>query len=189
MRTTFPRVRPPAIRRARSTALILGSIALLSAGADAATLAEKAKESGCTKPPKLVEGATYKCETHSGASYFNVPDMTGPASSSAPRPASGGGTSAVPAPRSTGNGFPRVDPETQKGRDDVRRRVLQDELAAEEKLLVEARAAYGDGAPVATPEERANPERYRERIARLRQALTLHERNIEALKKEIGGLR
>ena len=169
-------------------AVILVATGLLATGVNAATLAEKAKESGCTKPPKLVEGATYKCETQSGASYFNVPDMTGPASAPAPR-AAGGGGAAVPAPRSTPNGFPRVDPETQKGRDDVRRRVLQDELSAEEKLLIEARAAYADGAPAATPEERANPDRYRERIARLRQGIALHERNIEALKKEIGGLR
>ena len=43
-----------------------------------------------------------------------------------------------------------------------------------------------NGAPVPLPEEQANAEKYRERIARLRQAVQLHERNIEALKKELG---
>jgi len=86
-------------------------------------------------------------------------------------------------------GFPRVDPETQRGRDDVRRKVLNDELAAEEKLLVESRAAYADGGPVPLPEERQDAEKYRARIARLRQSVTLHEKNIEALKKELAAVK
>ncbi len=84
-------------------------------------------------------------------------------------------------------GFPRVDAETQKSRDDMRRKVLADELAAEEKLLGDARAGYANGAPVPLPEEQVDAEKYRERIARLRQTVQLHERNIEALKKELGG--
>ncbi len=102
------------------------------------------------------------------------------------------GTSAAPAAASsrstpTPAGFPRVDAETQKSRDDMRRKVLADELAAEEKLLADARAGYANGAPIPLPEEQANAEKYRERIARLRQTVQLHERNIEALKKELGG--
>lgn len=177
-------------RAARLRGLALASLVsiVIVGGAHAATVSEKAKESGCTGRPKLFEGSTYKCQTASGAwAYFNVPDLTGPATGSAPRNGNGG-AAAVPAPRAA-NGFPRVDPETQKGRDDVRRRVLQDELAAEEKLLVEARAAHAEGAPAPLPEERNNPDKYRERIARLRQAVVLHERNVEALKKEISGLR
>ncbi len=99
-----------------------------------------------------------------------------------PRRASPAGKSA-PTPA----GFPRVDAETQKGRDEMRRKVLADELAAEQKLLAEAGAEFANGAPVPLPEERANAEKYRERIARLRQNVQLHERNVEALKKEIGG--
>jgi hypothetical protein len=95
-----------------------------------------------------------------------------------------GGASSKSAP--TPGGFPRVDAGTQKSRDEVRRKVLADELATEESLLVEARIAYANGAPVPLPEEQANAEKYRERIARLRQAVVLHDRNIEALRKEIG---
>ena len=97
------------------------------------------------------------------------------------RSANGAASRAAPSPP----GFPRVDTETQKGRDDVRRRVLADELAAEEKLLAETRALYGGGAPPPLPEERADAEKYRARIARLRQSLTVHEKNVEALKKEL----
>jgi len=86
-------------------------------------------------------------------------------------------------------GFPKVDAETQKSRDDVRRRVLSDELATEEKLLAEARAAYGDGAPKPLPEEASDAQRYADRLARLRQAVSLHEKNIEALRKELAALR
>ena len=82
-------------------------------------------------------------------------------------------------------GFPRVDAETQKGRDDVRRKVLADELAAEEKSLAETRIQYADGAPPPLPEERADAEKYRTRIARLRQSVNVHEKNVEALKKEL----
>lgn len=104
------------------------------------------------------------------------------------RPASGstaGATRATPSPA----GFPKVDAETQKGRDDVRRKVLADELAAEEKLLGESRAAWADGAPVPLPDERADAEKYRVRIGKLRQSVLVHEKNIEALKKELATIR
>jgi len=145
------------------------------ASAVAATLAEKARESGCVNKPMWLAGDTYRCATESGAfSYFNVP--------------SGGGERASPkAP--TPAGFPRVDPETQKGRDGVRRKVLTDELATEEKLLAETRTAYADGAPLPLPEERADAEKYRARIARLRQSVGVHEKNIEALKKELAAVK
>jgi hypothetical protein len=185
-------VRNDRARRLRAPAIAALVAIVLAASAGAATVSEKAKESGCTGRPKQVEGSMYKCETTAGQwSYFNVPDLTGPVTPPAPRTSTvpGNGTAApAPAARAS-NGFPRVDPETQKGRDDVRRRVLQDELAAEEKLLAEARIAHADGAPVPSPEERNNADRYRERIARLRQAVVLHERNVEALRKEIAALR
>jgi hypothetical protein len=91
----------------------------------------------------------------------------------------------TPAP----SGFPRVDPDTQKNRDDVRRRVLNDELAAEQKLLAEARTQYADGAPAPLAEERADAEKYRVRISRLRQAVAIHEKNVEALKKELATIK
>ena len=68
----------------------------------------------------------------------------------------------------------------------MRRKVLGDELAAEEKLLAEARAAYAERrAGRRCRRSRPTPTKYRQRIARLRQAVQLHERNIEALKKEL----
>jgi hypothetical protein len=71
-------------------------------------------------------------------------------------------------------GFPKVDADTQRGRDSVRRKVLTDELDTEEKLLAEARTAYGDGA---------------NRLTKLRQSVSLHEKNIDALRKELAALK
>jgi hypothetical protein len=167
-----------ALRWCRVAAIAALVPAVGGADAVAATLAEKARESGCVNKPEVVDGTMYRCLTKSGvSSYFNVPGAA---------PASAGNSSARPGAASpTPPGFPRVDTATQKGRDDVRRKVLSDELAAEEKLLAEARTSYADGAPVPLPEERASAEKYRERIARLRQAVSVHEKNVEALKKEL----
>jgi hypothetical protein len=68
----------------------------------------------------------------------------------------------------------------------MRRKVLGDELATEERLLNDARAAYANGAPPPLPEEQSSAEKYRQRIARLRATVDLHERNVEALRKELG---
>ena len=96
----------------------------------------------------------------------------------------GGAAKSTPTPA----GFPRVDADTQRSRDDVRRKVLTDELATEEKLLAESRSAYGDGAPPPLPEEQTNAQRYADRLAKLRQAVNLHEKNVEALRKELAAL-
>ncbi|MEO8564977.1 MAG: hypothetical protein ABI541_01230 [Betaproteobacteria bacterium] len=98
---------------------------------------------------------------------------------------SGAAPSSASARVPTPTGFPKVDAGTQKGRDILRNKVLTDELATEEKLLAEARAAYGDGTPPPLPDEKANAQKYADRLARLRQTVALHEKNIEALKREL----
>ena len=159
-------------------ASLLAGLVVACAQAGAVTLAEKAKESGCVNRPMWLAGDTYRCATQSGAfSYFNVPGGNGgPAAGSTPK---------APTPAT----FPRVDAETQKGRDGVRRKVLTEELSAEEKLLAESRLAYADGAPPPLPEERADAEKYRARIGRLKQSVGVHEKNVEALKKELAAVK
>jgi hypothetical protein len=145
----------------------------------AGALEDKAKESGCGgNKPLVVEGSTYKCYTNAGAIYFNVPGAPYRSPESAPGKSAGSPT-----------GYPRVDTATQKSRDEMRRKVLTDELASEEKLLDEARVAYDNGAPTPLPDEKSDVEKYRQRIARLRQAVQLHERNVDALKKELANVR
>jgi hypothetical protein len=153
----------------------------ISLAAGAANLSGKAREEGCTGKPTVVSGTgLYRCPTQSGVHYFNVPDGSVPANASVPS-----GARNAPTP----SNFPKVDSATQKGRDDVRRKVLTEELATEQKLLDEARAAYANGAPPPTAEERNVPQKYAERVVKLKQTVTLHEKNIEALNKELAAKR
>ena len=152
---------------------------LVAVDAQAATLAAKARAEGCTSPATVVQGTNlYKCKTQGGMHYFNLEAPAGEGAAAAAR-----GGSASP------QGFPKVDAATQKGRDSVRRKVLTDELAVEEKALADARIAYGGGAPPPTAEEKEVPHKYSERVAKLRQAVALHEKNVEALKKELAATR
>jgi hypothetical protein len=158
---------PPALARLAAIGSCCAFACLVSTAH--AALSDRANDAGCSSKPTLVEGSVYKCTTRSGnIAYFNVPGASG-AAVRTPTPA----------------GFPKVDAGTQKGRDVLRNKVLTDELATEEKLLTEARAAYGDGTPPPLPDEKANAQKYADRLARLRQAVALHERNIEALKREL----
>ena len=90
--------------------------------------------------------------------------------------------------------FPRVDSGTQRNRDDARRKILEDELALEDKLLVEARNNLKEG--VANPEiirgqngsVTRNVAKYEEKISALQEQVALHETNVEALKTELSKL-
>ncbi|MEO8738178.1 MAG: DUF4124 domain-containing protein [Casimicrobiaceae bacterium] len=121
--------------------------------------------------------------------YTNVPPEKGWKKLSCGVGDEGGRSSDRTTRSPTPAGFPRVDADTQKGRDDMRRKVLADELATEEKLLIESRAAYGDGAPTPLPDEMSSAQKYADRLGKLRQAVSLHEKNVEALRKEIAALR
>ncbi|MBL8481597.1 MAG: DUF4124 domain-containing protein [Rhodocyclaceae bacterium] len=98
--------------------------------------------------------------------------------------------SAVPATRNparTGAGFPRVDGDTQKARDTDRRRILEGELASEKKYLDEARQALATGEAERQGDER-NYQKYTDRVQRLKDEVAVHERNVQALQREISNL-
>jgi hypothetical protein len=90
--------------------------------------------------------------------------------------------------------FPKVDGETQRERDDTRRKILQDELEAEEQLLETAKQNLS--------EAESNPEifrgqggktyrnvaKYQEKTQPLQEQVDLHTRNVEALKTELSKL-
>ena len=175
MTADLPRRRPLAFRWCAVALLGCAGVAFAQAN-----LAAKAKETGCIdKPQRLAGSDTFKCSQNSGAqAFFNVPGAEVPATPAKTAPKAAPGT--APA------AFPRIDAGTQRSRDDLRRKVLADELANEEKMLAEARVAYADGSPPSSPDEKAQPQKYADRIAKLRQVVQLHERNIEALKREMG---
>ncbi|MDR0587621.1 MAG: hypothetical protein LBG61_01395 [Burkholderiales bacterium] len=86
---------------------------------------------------------------------------------------------------SSSSSLPRVSKQTQTSRDFQRRQLLQEELAAENKLLEDAVKLQVIGFAPTSSEELANPQIYTKRVASLNEDVTLHERNIEALKKEL----
>jgi len=92
---------------------------------------------------------------------------------------------AQPAPP---GGLPNVDPNTQKRRDDSRRKILEEELAVEEKALAQARKDLTDGEATRTGDER-NYQRYLDRVQGLKERVSQHERNVGALKQELSNLR
>lgn len=84
--------------------------------------------------------------------------------------------------------FPRVDGNRQKALDEERRQILQEEMKTEEKKLMQLLKEYNGGAPVREAGDQ-NDAQYRERVALLKEDIHRAEKNIEALKREIGNLR
>ena len=101
-----------------------------------------------------------------------------------------------------------VDPQLQKRRDDGRRKILESELEREEQSLAEARKVLGeeqqnpqlisavrvaqqavDPTPGEMAEFRKSIDKASGRIRGLQATVVEHEKNIEALKKELGALK
>jgi hypothetical protein len=137
--------------------------------------------------PMLVHAEIYKAVDENGhVTYSSSPLKGGKKLNLEPLP-----TMVPPANVQSSEGFPRVDTETQRGRDDTRRKILQDELDAEQKLLDEATQNLKDG--------ESNPEvfkgkdgktfrnvaKYDEKIKTLQEQVDLHKNNVEALKTEL----
>ncbi len=95
-----------------------------------------------------------------------------------------GRAAGTPSPAS----FPKVDGETQRTRDNDRRKILEQELSAEQKNLDQAKKELQAQEAIRTGDER-NYQKVIERLQPYKDKVALHERNLEALKKEIGNLR
>jgi hypothetical protein len=80
--------------------------------------------------------------------------------------------------------FPRVDSQTQRARDGDRRRILEDELGAEEAKLQALRNEYRNGAPERLASERGHAG-YQERVAKMQAELQRTENNVASLKREL----
>jgi hypothetical protein len=93
-----------------------------------------------------------------------------------------------PAQAATQPGFPKVDPNTQKSRDENRRRILEEELATEEKSLADAKAKLSEQEAVRFGDEK-NYQRVLDRLKPYQEAVERHERNIAALRKELANIR
>lgn len=84
--------------------------------------------------------------------------------------------------------FPRIDAGTQKRRDDIRRQVLEDEIAGERRNADEARRQLVLGERV-QPGERATDASYLNRVKKLRATVQQHEQNVTSIQRELAGLK
>lgn len=82
--------------------------------------------------------------------------------------------------------FPRVDGDTQKQRDNDRRRILDQELANEQKLLDQARKELSEQDSQRLGSER-NYQRVLDRLEPYKKKVKLHEDNIANLRRELAG--
>lgn len=85
-------------------------------------------------------------------------------------------------------GFPKVDGETQRTRDNDRRQILVDEMRSEEQKLASLTKEYANGEPERRGDER-NYAKYQERVAGMKEDIARTEKNIEALRREIANLK
>ena len=100
-------------------------------------------------------------------------------------------------PRSNGENSSdfRVNSETQTRRDDTRRKILDDELATEQKALEEARQKLKEGQDSPEVYKGANGQTFRnvakydEKVNALQEDVSAHEKNIQALKTELSNLK
>ena len=161
--------------------------------------------------PVFVQAEIYKAIDADGhVTYSSTPIKGGKKITLTPLPTMA--PPAIPAPRSRTSSspedFPKVDGDTQKGRDETRRKILQDELDVEQKLLQEAQknlkdgednpevfnetivvGKTKDGVPITKTVTRRNVTKYDEKVKSLNEQLSLHQSNIEALKTELSKLK
>jgi hypothetical protein len=84
--------------------------------------------------------------------------------------------------------FPKVDGDTQKSRDVERRKILEQELANEQKLLDQARKELADQESVRLGNER-NYQRVLDRLEPYKKKVKLHEDNVANLRRELASAR
>jgi hypothetical protein len=166
------------------------AVALAMAGGAHAQAAKKGADKA-EKPERqeMAAGGTYKCTDADGSvTYTNVGSVKGCKkiegevnSISMARPS-------APAGAAPAKGGAKVETGSQRVRDTDRKRILEEELAAEEKRLAELKKEFNNGEPERQGDER-NYQKYLDRTERLKADVARSEANVDSLKRELGGLR
>ncbi|MCS4509375.1 hypothetical protein [Xylophilus ampelinus] len=126
-----------------------------------------AKQRDC----KLVEGG-------------NVTVIQGTRPSAAPQASGGGGGNVVTAPPSA----PRIDTGEQRARDSDARAILEGELRRAEARQADLLREYANGTPERLPNETADNQKYRDRVAELKASIARNDGDIAGIKREIARL-
>ncbi|MFP5389950.1 MAG: DUF4124 domain-containing protein [Gammaproteobacteria bacterium] len=144
--------------------------------------------------PASADGGIYLCVDANGRRELTDTNRPGckeisvPGAISAPPARRASGTAApkaAPAPAPAN--FPRVDTAQQKARDDDRRAILAEELRNEERKLAGLKKDFNGGEPERQGNEK-NYAKYQERVAGMQADINRSERNVEALRREIGNI-
>ena len=138
----------------------------------------------------------YECVDANGAKQFtNIPAnpkackaLSIPNAPPAPAPAPASAKAGKAPPVARPSNFPRVDRALQRERDNDRRRILENELGNEEKLLAQAKKELGEQEAVRLGTEK-NYQRVLERLEPYQKKVKLHEDNVANLKREISKVR
>lgn len=132
-----------------------------------------------------VRADIFKCVNSEGhITYSNVATKNCKTLTLDPIPPASKGNAKAPSPAT----FPKVDDATQKARDTDRRRILESELATEQKSLEDAKKQLAEQEEIRTGDER-NYQKVLDRLQPYKDRVALHERNVTAIKKEISNLR
>jgi hypothetical protein len=118
-----------------------------------------------------------------GCKRVDLPSLT-----MVPAPPKRPGVQTAAKSSSSPSDFPKIDSGTQKVRDNDRRQILLDEMKTEEDKLAGLKKEFNNGEPERRGDER-NYAKYQERLATMQEDIGRTERNIEALKREIGNLK
>jgi hypothetical protein len=97
-------------------------------------------------------------------------------------------TVAMPKPRPVPSASPpgaKVNDADQRARESDARRILDAELAREEAALEALKREYNNGEPERRGDEVRNPQKYIDRVAEMKAAITRKEADIAALRREI----
>ncbi|MBI3145417.1 MAG: DUF4124 domain-containing protein [Pseudogulbenkiania sp.] len=124
-------------------------------------------------------------------------------------PRSAAPASPTPATPAASGRYPSVDNATQQQRDNGRRKILEQELANEQKALGDAQKALAEGkaqrigseagtvttitkknadgtTSTSTVRKPGNYQKYLDRVQQLQDQVTEHQKNVEALQRELG---
>ncbi|MDX8386752.1 MAG: DUF4124 domain-containing protein [Gallionella sp.] len=145
--------------------------------------------------PLVVQASIYKVVDDEGhVTYSSAPAKGAKRLDLPPLPAAAAPARTKPTrTKKASEGFPRVDKKTQKKRDDIRRRILEDELEAEKILLVKARRDHSEASPEvykgADDRMYRNVGKFEKKTKALNEQIEQHEKNIAALNTELSKLK
>lgn len=151
--------------------------------------------------PAFAQGEIFECVDAQGRKSFtntgenkgckrlNVQPLTTVPAPRVPPPAANANPVRPAVDQRAAASFPRVEADAQRARDNDRRRILEDELKAEEDKLAKLRSEFNNGQPERHGDETRNFARYQERVARMGEDIQRSEANIAALRRELALLR